>query len=119
MTDHPTLRFAAIDLDHRHIYDQVQSLLDIGAQCVGYWTRDEAKPLPGFVERFPHIPRVLDRRRLLEDPSIQLVTCAAIPMERASLAIEHSGLAGKEEADLVRMSWSERLDRLGEMLATE
>jgi len=38
---------------------------------------------------------------------------------RASLAIEHSGLAGKEEADLVRMSWSERLDRLGEMLATE
>ncbi|MBL8700569.1 MAG: Gfo/Idh/MocA family oxidoreductase [Alphaproteobacteria bacterium] len=88
MTAYPTLRFAAIGLDHRHIYDQVRSLLDIGAQCVGYWTRDEAKPLAGFVERFPDIPRMRDRRALLEDPSIHLVTCAAIPMERASLAIE-------------------------------
>ena len=25
-------------LDHRHIYDQVQSLLDVGGTCVGYWT---------------------------------------------------------------------------------
>jgi hypothetical protein len=32
------LRFAAVGLDHRHIYDQVQSLLDVGAECVGYWT---------------------------------------------------------------------------------
>lgn len=88
MTEYPPLRFAAIGLDHRHIYDQVKSLLDIGAQCVGFWTRDEAKPLPGFIERFPQIPRVADRRALLEDPSIQLVTCAAIPAERAGLAVE-------------------------------
>jgi len=88
MTDYPRLRFGAIGLDHRHIYDQVRSLLDIGAECVGFWSRDDALPLPGFVERFPHIPRVADYRRLLEDPGIQLITCAAIPVERAGIGIE-------------------------------
>ncbi len=88
MAAEPKLRFAAIGLDHRHMYDQVQSLLDIGAECVGFWTRDEALPLPGFVERFPQIPRVADRRTLLEDKSIQLITCAAIPGERAAHAVE-------------------------------
>jgi predicted dehydrogenase len=100
MPDHnpasyPKLRFAAVGLDHRHIYDQVKSLLDTGAECVGFWTRDEALPLGGFIERFPHIPRVGDRRRLIEDPSIQLITCAAIPSERAGLAIE-AMRAGKD-----------------------
>jgi predicted dehydrogenase len=91
----PKLRFAAVGLDHRHIYDQVKSLQDIGAECVGFWTSDDAKPLPGFIERFPNIPRVADRRRLIEDPSIQLITCAAIPCDRADLAIE-AMRAGKD-----------------------
>ena len=84
----PVLKFAAIGLDHRHIYDQVTSLLDIGAECVGFWSRDEAMPLQGFMEKFPHIPRVKERAQLLEDKSIHLITCAAIPNERADLAIE-------------------------------
>src|SRR5262245_1403807 len=94
-TPYPRLRFAAIGLDHRHIYDQVKSLLDIGAECVGFWTRDDVVPLKGFIERFPHIPRVADRRQLIEDPSIQLITSAAIPCERADLAIE-AMRAGKD-----------------------
>jgi predicted dehydrogenase len=84
----PVLKFAAIGLDHRHIYDQVTSLLNIGAECVGFWSRDEAMPLQGFMEKFPHIPRVKERAQLLEDKSIHLITCAAIPNERADLAIE-------------------------------
>ena len=92
---HPKLRFAAVGLDHRHIYDQVKSLEDIGAECAGFWTRDEAMPLAGFMEKFPHIPRVKDRRQLLDDRSIQLITCAAIPSERADLAIE-AMRAGKD-----------------------
>ena len=88
MSSLPKLKFAAIGLDHRHIYDQVTSLLDIGAECVGFWSRDEAMPLQGFMEKFPHIPRVKERAQLLEDESIHLITCAAIPSERADLAIE-------------------------------
>ncbi len=94
-TDPPPLRFAAVGLDHRHIYDQVQSLLDVGAQCVGYWTEGTPKTLEGFARRFPQIPRVDDRRRFHDDPSIQLVTCAAIPCDRAAHAVE-AMRAGKD-----------------------
>lgn len=88
MSDTPKLRFGVIGIDHRHIYDQVASLLAIGAQCAGYWTHGEVQTLPGFVERFPDLARVADRRQLLEDPGIQLITCAAIPSQRADLGIE-------------------------------
>jgi predicted dehydrogenase len=91
----PPLRFAAVGLDHRHIYDQVQSLLDVGAQCVGYWTEGTPKTLEGFAKRFPAIPRVDDRRRFYDDPSIALITCAAIPCDRAAHAIE-AMQAGKD-----------------------
>ena len=88
MSTLPKLKFAAIGLDHRHIYDQVKSLMEIGSECVGFWSRDEAVPLKGFIEKFPHIPRVKERKQLLEDDNIHLITCAAIPNERAELAIE-------------------------------
>lgn len=84
----PPLRFGVIGIDHRHIYDQVRGLLDIGAECVGYWTTPRATTEQGFTERFPGIPKVADRRRLLEDPTIQLITCAAIPRDRAAHAVE-------------------------------
>ena len=89
MGNFPKLRFGVIGIDHRHIYDQVSSLLNIGAECAGYWTHDgDVRTLQGFGERFPTIARVADRRQLLEDTSVHLITCAAIPCERAGLAIE-------------------------------
>jgi predicted dehydrogenase len=79
--------FAAIGLDHRHIYDLTQDLLDAGAECVGY-NPDSTDPrvLAGFRKRFPHVPEA-ETRRLLEDPSIDFVVIAARPADRAELAI--------------------------------
>lgn len=91
----PPLRFAAVGLDHRHIYDQVQSLLDVGGECVGYWTQGTPKTLEGFGKRFPSVPRVDDRRRFYDDASLALITCAAIPCDRAAHAIE-AMRAGKD-----------------------
>lgn len=89
MTETPrTLRFAAIGLDHRHIYEQVGHLLELGCECVGYWTEGDPQPLAGFRKRFPQIPRVADKQRLLDDPSIVLIVTAAIPDDRAAIAIE-------------------------------
>src|SRR5258708_12059263 len=87
------LRFAAIGLDHRHIYDLVRGLLDSGAECAGFCTGDDALPLPGFVERFPGLPRVADRRRLLEDTSIDLIVTPAVPSDPPDIplaAIPHA-----------------------------
>ena len=88
MNNYPKLRFAVIGIDHRHIYDQVASLRAIGAECAGYWTQDEVRTQEGFVERFPDIPRVADRRQLLEDENIHLIISAAIPCQRADVAID-------------------------------
>jgi len=88
MADHPPLTFAAIGLDHRHIYHQVGRLLERGAVCKGYHSRDDAVPLEGFVKRFPDLKRVADPRLLLEDAAVQLIVSAGIPGERAEIAIE-------------------------------
>ncbi len=82
------LRFAAIGLEHRHIYDLVEQLRHEGAQCVGYCAQTtDAGVLTGFRERFPDIPAV-ERRRMIEDPTIDIVCIAAIPRDRAAIAIE-------------------------------
>ena len=81
------MRFAAIGLDHRHIYDLTQGLLDAGAACVGY-NPDTTDPrvLAGFRRRFPNVPAA-ETGRLLDDPSVDFVVIAAVPRDRAQLAI--------------------------------
>ncbi len=81
-------RFAAIGLDHRHIYDLTAGLLAAGAVCVGHDpTTTDPRVLAGFRKRFPEIPAV-ERARLLDDPSVDFVVIAAVPRDRAALAIE-------------------------------
>jgi predicted dehydrogenase len=63
-------------------------LLDEGCECAGYWTEGEPQPLAGFITRYPHIPRITDKRRLLEDPTVKLILTAAVNRDRAAIAIE-------------------------------
>ncbi len=89
------ITFAVIGLDHRHIYEQTSRLLGLGCQCAGYWTEGEPQPLKGFTERFPDIGRIDDPRRIFDDPTIDLIVTAAIPSDRADIAVE-AMLAGKD-----------------------
>ncbi|MCI4665781.1 MAG: hypothetical protein MRY74_13785 [Neomegalonema sp.] len=82
-----TLRFAALGLDHRHIYGMAEGMIDVGCEFVGYWTDGEPQPLSGFQKRFPSVPRLAEIAPLLQDPSISLVLIAAPPAERARLSI--------------------------------
>jgi predicted dehydrogenase len=82
------MRFAAIGLDHRHIYHLVGGLIDAGATCVGFDpTSSDARVVAGFQERFPELTPVADRDALLKDPSIDVICSAAIPSERADIAV--------------------------------
>ena len=83
-----TLKFAALGLDHRHIYGMSANMQAVGGEFVGWWTMGNPGTLDGFEKRFPDAPRVTDKRTLLEDPSIDLILIAAIPSDRAALAIE-------------------------------
>lgn len=81
------MRFAAIGLDHRHIYHMVGGLLEAGAHCAGFDpATSDPRVLEGFRERFPDLPAV-EAQRLLDDPSVDLIVCAGIPSERAAVAV--------------------------------
>lgn len=89
------INFAAIGLDHRHIYEQVGRLIDLGAHCVGYWTAGNPQTLAGFSKRFPQIPRLQDATTLYNDPNVQLIVTAAVPRDRADIAVR-AMQAGKD-----------------------
>jgi predicted dehydrogenase len=82
-----TIRFAAIGLNHSHIYGQVNLLLREGAEFVSFFAPEDELAIP-FAEKFPQAKRVADKRAILEDPSIQLVLVASILNERAAVSIE-------------------------------
>jgi predicted dehydrogenase len=84
----PMPRFAAIGLDHRHVYDLTAGLLAAGAVCAGHDPETtDPRVLAGFRKRFPDVPS-LARDQLLDDPSIDFIVLAAVPRDRAALAIE-------------------------------
>jgi predicted dehydrogenase len=81
-------RFAVIGLDHRHVYELTQYLLEAGMECAGYWpTTTDARVLEGFRKRFPQLAAVAEREHLLDDPTIHVIVSASVPRERAALAI--------------------------------
>lgn len=82
------IRFAAIGLDHRHVYDLVAGLIEAGMECAGYWPETtDPRVLAGFQKRFPDVPG-REKADLLADGSIAFVVIAAMPRDRAGLAIE-------------------------------
>lgn len=87
MSAQPTIRFAAIGLNHGHIYGQVRLLIRNGAEFVSYYA-PEPELVAEFAPNFPQARLARSAREILEDPSIQLVVSAGIPCDRAPLGVE-------------------------------
>ncbi len=81
------IRFAAIGLNHNHIYGQTRAMLNAGAELVAVFA-EEDDLVADYIKAFPQARRVLDKRAILEDNSIQLVVSATIPDIRAATAID-------------------------------
>ncbi len=82
----PPVVFAAVGLNHSHIYSQVETLLKHGARLAAVYAR-EADLVAAFAKRFPQARVARSEQEVLDDPSIQVVVSAAIPNERAPLGI--------------------------------
>ena len=83
----PRIRFAAIGLNHGHIYGQCQSVIRGGGQLVSFFAV-EPDLVAAFQQRFPQARLARSAREILDDATIQLVVSASIPNERAPLGIE-------------------------------
>jgi predicted dehydrogenase len=81
------LTCVALGLDHRHIYGMIQNMIEAGVTCLGYWTGGAPETLPGFQNRFPHLPRFATLQEAL-GCGADLALISAIPSDRAQLTIQ-------------------------------
>lgn len=84
--DVPRLRFAVIGINHGHINSQVDATTKGGGEFVSFFAK-EPDLRAAFAKRYPNVKVATDEREILEDPTIQLVLTAGIPVERAPLGI--------------------------------
>ena len=89
------LKLGILGIDHGHIFGMLTHLLELGSTCDFYWTDGEAVTEPKFNSTFPTVSRTDDKRRILEDPEVDLILISAVPADRAGLAIE-AMIAGKD-----------------------
>jgi predicted dehydrogenase len=80
------LKFAAIGLNHGHIYDQVNLMLRAGASLECFYAI-ETDLAAKFARTFPQARQATSVDEILEDKNIPLVISAGIPAERAPLGI--------------------------------
>lgn len=79
-------KFAAIGLDHGHIYGMCQGLIEAGGQLVWVYDPDPAK-FAAFQRSFPDVKVARSEQEILQDEAIRLVAGAAIPSERCALGL--------------------------------
>ncbi len=80
------IRFAAVGLNHGHIYGQVDLLLEAGAELARVHSEEEDLQA-AFLDRYPQAQPVDRFEEILEDRSIDLVVSAAVPCRRAYIGV--------------------------------
>lgn len=85
-SDSAPIKFSVIGLNHGHIYGQSEALIRNGAQMVSFFAK-EPELIAAFTKRHPNVKLAKSEKEVLEDPSIQLVVSASIPVDRAPLGI--------------------------------
>ncbi|MBE6936437.1 MAG: Gfo/Idh/MocA family oxidoreductase [Ruminococcaceae bacterium] len=78
--------FAAVALDHGHIYGMTNGLIEAGATCKYVYDSDPARAA-AFAERYPGVIVAESEEQVLSDPEVKLVASAAITSLRCALGL--------------------------------
>ena len=81
-----TFAFAAIGVDHGHIFEQTREMIRAGCRLQAFHSRDDAVAAR-YAAVFPDAKRVTDERAILEDDEVKLVIGAGVNAERAPMAV--------------------------------
>ncbi|AZN43204.1 Gfo/Idh/MocA family protein [Paenibacillus albus] len=79
--------FAAMALDHGHIYGMTNGLLEAGGTIKWVYDADPAK-VEAFRKSFPQAQAAPSPEAILEDSEVRLVAAAAVPSERGALGVK-------------------------------
>ncbi|HRU07477.1 MAG TPA: Gfo/Idh/MocA family oxidoreductase, partial [Candidatus Brocadiia bacterium] len=78
--------FAAMALEHGHIYGMCNGLTEAGAELKWVYDPDPAK-VERFTAKFPGVRVARGEDEVLQDPAVRLVAAAAIPSDRCALGL--------------------------------
>jgi predicted dehydrogenase len=78
--------FAAVSLEHGHIYGQCNGLIEAGAELRWVFDPDPGK-VTAFCQRYPGVRVARSEAEVLDDPEVRLVAAAAIPNQRGPLGL--------------------------------
>jgi predicted dehydrogenase len=78
--------FAAIGLDHGHIYGQCNGLIEAGGVLKSVYDPDPKK-VKHFTQEYPSVKAAVHEDEILSDSEIKLVTGAAVTSERCALGL--------------------------------
>ena len=76
--------FAAVALEHGHIYGQCNGLIEAGAE-LRYVFDPDPKKVEAFCAKFPDVETLCSEAEVLEKPEIKLIAAAAVTCERGPL----------------------------------
>ncbi|MDF1512330.1 MAG: Gfo/Idh/MocA family oxidoreductase [Anaerolineae bacterium] len=79
--------FAAVALEHGHIYGMCNGLLEAGAELKWVYDPDPVK-VQAFLGRYPGTSVATSESQILEDKDVKLVAGAAVPCERGALGLK-------------------------------
>ena len=82
----PKVRFAAIGINHGHIYGQTDLMLRAGAELVSVYAA-EPELLAQYTKVYPQAKVASSEAEILEDESIHMVISSAVNADRAPLGI--------------------------------
>ena len=86
--------FAAVGLDHGHIYGMTNGLLEAGGTLKWVYDPDPAK-MEHFVQQYPMAQAARSEAEVLEDAEVRLVAGACVTSERCALGLRVMN-AGKD-----------------------
>lgn len=78
--------FAAMALDHGHIYGMCNGLIEAGGTLKSVYDPDPAK-VEAFLKQYPGVQVASSEQEVLQDPEIKLVAAAAIANLRGPLGV--------------------------------
>jgi predicted dehydrogenase len=79
-------RFAAVGLDHGHIYGMCNGLIEAGGELAWVFDSDPQR-IASFCATYPGVNAARAEAEVLEDPSVRLIASAAIPCDRGPLGL--------------------------------
>jgi predicted dehydrogenase len=78
--------FAAIGLDHGHIYGMCNGLIEAGASLKRVYDPDPDK-VQAFAKTYPQVTIAASEQEIWDDPEVRLIAAAAVPADRAALGM--------------------------------